>query len=74
MAGSHAGSLAARTRSQQMQQRRVDADDAVEQLCQHGHAVVLLLWGRPWSVSAWEESPRGIAVTGHNPRQGWTGC
>jgi hypothetical protein len=25
----------------------VDADDAVDQLCQHGHAVVLLLWGRP---------------------------
>jgi hypothetical protein len=25
----------------------VDADDAVDQLCQHGHAVVLLVWGRP---------------------------
>jgi hypothetical protein len=45
----------------------VDADDAVDQLCQHGHAVVLLVWGRPWSASAWEESPRGTTVTGHNP-------
>jgi transposase len=25
----------------------VDADDAVDQLCQHGHGVVLLVWGRP---------------------------
>jgi hypothetical protein len=25
----------------------VDADDAVDELCQHGHAVVLLGWGRP---------------------------
>jgi hypothetical protein len=23
----------------------VDADDAVDRLCQHGHAVVLLVWG-----------------------------
>jgi len=23
--------------------------------------------GRPWSASAWEESPRGTTVTGHNP-------
>ena len=30
-------------------------------------AVVLLVWGRPWSASAWEESPRGTTVTGHNP-------
>jgi hypothetical protein len=52
----------------------VDADDAVDQLCQHGHAVVLLVRGRPWSASAWEESPRGRTVTGHNPQQGWTGC
>jgi hypothetical protein len=44
----------------------VDADDAVDQLCQHGHAVVLLVWGRPWSASAWEESPRGTTVTGHH--------
>jgi hypothetical protein len=26
--------------------------------------------GRPWSASAWEESPRGTTVTGHNPRVG----
>jgi len=45
----------------------VDADDAVDRLCQHGHAVVLLVWGRPWSASAWEESPRDRTVTGHNP-------
>ena len=32
-------------------------------------AVVLLVWGRPWSASAWEESPRGRTVTGHNPRR-----
>jgi hypothetical protein len=51
----------------------VDADDAVELFCQHGHAVVLLVWGRPWSVSAWEESPRGRTVMGHN-QAGWTGC
>jgi hypothetical protein len=44
----------------------VDADDAVDALCQHGIAVVLLGWGRPWSASAWEESPRGITVTGHD--------
>jgi hypothetical protein len=25
------------------------------------------LVGRPWSASAWEESPGGITVTGHNP-------
>jgi hypothetical protein len=23
----------------------VDADDAIDELCQHGHAVVLLVWG-----------------------------
>jgi hypothetical protein len=38
-----------------------------------GIAVVLLVWGRPWSVSAWEESPRGRTVMGHN-QAGWTGC
>src|SRR6266536_2734053 len=42
---------------------------AVDELCQHGHAVVLLVWGRPWSVSAWEDEPRGTTVTGHN--QAW---
>jgi hypothetical protein len=45
----------------------VDADDGVDLFCQHGHAVVLLVWGRPWSASAWEESPRGRTVMGHNP-------
>jgi hypothetical protein len=45
----------------------VDADDAVDELCQHGHAEVPPGEGRPWSASAWEESPRGITVTGHNP-------
>jgi hypothetical protein len=34
-----------------------------------GIVVVLLVWGRPWSVSAWEESPRGRTVMGHNPRR-----
>ena len=47
---------------------------AVDLFCQHGHAVVLLVWGRPWSVSAWKDEPRGKTVTGHNPWEGWTGC
>jgi hypothetical protein len=51
----------------------VDADDAVDKLCQHGHRGGPPWVGRPWSASAWEESPRGTTVTGHNPA-GWTGC
>jgi hypothetical protein len=51
----------------------VDADDAVDELCQHGHC-----GSPPWMGAAvvgvgLEESPRGITVTGHNPA-GWTGC
>ena len=45
----------------------VDADDAVDGVCQDGHAVAPSGEVRPWSVSAWEESPRGTTVTGHNP-------
>ena len=45
----------------------VDADDAVDR-----SASMAMRWsswcgGRPWSVSAWEESPRGRTVMGHNP-------
>jgi hypothetical protein len=45
----------------------VDADDADDELCQHGHCGGPPWVGRPWSASAWKESPRGTTVTGHNP-------
>lgn len=43
----------------------VDADDAVDLFCERGHAVALLQDGRPWSASAWVESPRGGTVMSH---------
>jgi hypothetical protein len=53
----------------------VDADDAVDQLCQHGHAVVLLGWGRPWSVSAWVQVTARQDGDGTHPTGlGWSGC
>ena len=42
----------------------VDANDTIDELCQLSIAVVL---GDGRSASAWEESPRGTTVTGHNP-------
>lgn len=43
----------------------VDADDAVDLFCEHGHAVVLLMSGTTVSGSAWVESPRGRTVMSH---------
>ncbi|MEV6021768.1 hypothetical protein [Streptomyces sp. NPDC052036] len=50
----------------------VDADDALDVFCKHGHAVVLLRDGWPWAASAWVESPRGGTVMSHAGRR--TSC
>jgi hypothetical protein len=43
----------------------VDADGR-RRRCLPGWACGCSFGRRPWSVSAWEESPRGTTVTGHN--------
>jgi hypothetical protein len=45
----------------------VDANDAVDQLGQHGHAEVPPRARAAVVGVGWEESPRGTTVTGHNP-------